>query len=65
MYLEASMLQVKEGIEEDYEEAFRGASEIISSFNERLHSSRITALYRSKSEIFSTSSMGNIRRPYC
>ncbi len=31
MILEAVMLQVKEGMEEDYEEAFRGVSEIISS----------------------------------
>jgi heme-degrading monooxygenase HmoA len=31
MILEAVMLQVKEGIEGEYEEAFRGASEIISS----------------------------------
>ncbi|MDF2039906.1 antibiotic biosynthesis monooxygenase [Cytobacillus oceanisediminis] len=31
MILEAAMLQVKPGIEEDYEEAFREASKIISS----------------------------------
>jgi heme-degrading monooxygenase HmoA len=31
MILEATMLQVKPGIEEDYEEAFREASKIISS----------------------------------
>ena len=31
MILEAVMLQVKEGMELEYEEAFRGASEIISS----------------------------------
>ena len=31
MILEAVMLQVKEGMEAEYEEAFRGASEIISS----------------------------------
>ncbi|PEL03713.1 antibiotic biosynthesis monooxygenase, partial [Bacillus sp. AFS017336] len=31
MILEAVMLQVKEGMENDYEDAFRGASEIISS----------------------------------
>ena len=31
MILEAVMLQVKEGMEAEYEEAYRGASEIISS----------------------------------
>ncbi|GHI01174.1 antibiotic biosynthesis monooxygenase family protein [Neobacillus kokaensis] len=31
MILEAAMLQVKEGMEAEYEEAFRKASEIISS----------------------------------
>jgi heme-degrading monooxygenase HmoA len=31
MILEAVMLQVKEGMEAEYEEASRGASEIISS----------------------------------
>ncbi|QBP39734.1 antibiotic biosynthesis monooxygenase family protein [Paenisporosarcina antarctica] len=31
MILEAVMLQVKEGMEGEYEEAFHGASEIISS----------------------------------
>lgn len=31
MILEAVMLQVKEGMEKEYEEAFRGASGIISS----------------------------------
>ncbi|PGM58806.1 antibiotic biosynthesis monooxygenase [Bacillus sp. AFS053548] len=31
MILEAVMLYVKEGMEEQYEEAFRGASKIISS----------------------------------
>ena len=31
MILEAVMLQVKEGMEAEYEEAFRGASEIIST----------------------------------
>lgn len=31
MILEAVMLQVKEGLEKDYEEAFREASKIISS----------------------------------
>lgn len=31
MILEAVMLQVKEGMEAEYEEAFRGSSEIISS----------------------------------
>ncbi|RDW21068.1 antibiotic biosynthesis monooxygenase [Oceanobacillus arenosus] len=31
MILEAVMLQVKDGMEVEYEEAFRGASEIISS----------------------------------
>ena len=33
MILEAVMLQVKEGLEAEYEEAFREASEIISSMN--------------------------------
>lgn len=33
MILEAVMLQVKEGLEVEYEEAFREASEIISSMN--------------------------------
>lgn len=31
MILEAVMLQIKEGLESEYEEEFRGASEIISS----------------------------------
>jgi len=33
MILEAVMLQVKPGMEDEYEEAFRQASEIISSMN--------------------------------
>ena len=33
MVLEAVMLQVKEGLEAEYEEAFREASDIISSMN--------------------------------
>lgn len=33
MILEAVMLQVKEGMESKYEEAFREASNIISSMN--------------------------------
>ncbi|WP_010274345.1 antibiotic biosynthesis monooxygenase family protein [Paenibacillus senegalensis] len=37
MILEAVMLQVKEGMEEEYEEAFSKASSIISSMKGYLH----------------------------
>ncbi|MCP1495068.1 heme-degrading monooxygenase HmoA [Peribacillus frigoritolerans] len=46
MILEAVMLQVKEGMEAEYEEAFRGASEIISSMKGNI-SHEFTAMYGS------------------
>lgn len=63
MILEAAMLHVKQGMEKEYEEAFRMSSEIISSMT-GYNITRIKTLYGSRGEISTIGKVGNIRRPY-